>query len=181
MPERATAVFARPSVQGDLVLPILIPAAMKASEGMDFPALRQQILPSTKTASDKAEDFLLESQVSDLSKDEWQGLMAGIPADVKKEIGRLKSAGTQLHVHICVVYTRGSFREHNLHSFSLACMVCIHTLAPITYCLYLGNGCFPAFNSTAVTRIGLSGISSLLGCHRTYKPSQYSLSALFVA
>ncbi|KAL0026224.1 hypothetical protein WJX77_003329 [Trebouxia sp. C0004] len=32
-------------------------------------------------------------KVNDLSKDEWRQLIAGIPEDVKKEIGRLKSAG----------------------------------------------------------------------------------------
>ncbi|DBA95900.1 TPA: hypothetical protein ACH3X1_001434 [Trebouxia sp. C0004] len=46
-----------------------------------------------KTADGNAEDLLLESKVNELSKDEWRELIAGIPADVKKEIGRLKSAG----------------------------------------------------------------------------------------
>ena len=67
---------------------------------MDLAALRQQILSSSKTANEKAEDLLLESKVNELSKDEWRELIAGIPADVKKEIGRLKSAGTQLHLHM---------------------------------------------------------------------------------
>ena len=65
---------------------------------MDFSALRQQILSSNKTASEKAEDLLLESTVNDLSKDEWRELIAGTPEDVKKEIGVLKSAGTQLRI-----------------------------------------------------------------------------------
>ena len=66
---------------------------------MDLVHLRQQILLSNKTASEKAERLLLESTVNDLSKDEWRQLIAGIPADVKKEIGKLKSAGTYLHMH----------------------------------------------------------------------------------
>ncbi|KAL0034194.1 hypothetical protein WJX77_002691 [Trebouxia sp. C0004] len=60
---------------------------------MDLSALRQQILLSNKTASEKAETFLLKSQVNDLSKDEWRMFIAGIPEDVEKGIGRLKSAG----------------------------------------------------------------------------------------
>ena len=70
---------------------------------MDLSALRQEILLSNKTASEQAEAFLLENQVNDLSKDEWRQLIAGIPEDVKKEIGMLKSAGTQLHLHICLI------------------------------------------------------------------------------
>ena len=66
---------------------------------MDLSALRQQLLTSTKTASEKAEVFLLKSQVHNLSKDEWRELIASIPEDVEKEIGRLQSAGTQLHLH----------------------------------------------------------------------------------
>jgi hypothetical protein len=31
-----------------------------------------------------------------MSKAEWRELIAGIPEDVEREIGRLKSAGTQL-------------------------------------------------------------------------------------
>ena len=54
--------------------------------------LRQQILSSNKTATEKAELFLLKSKVNDLSKDEWRELMAGIPEDVEKGIGILKSA-----------------------------------------------------------------------------------------
>lgn len=64
---------------------------------MDFSALRQQILSSSKTASEKAECLLLECTVNDLSKDEWRQLIAGIPENVKKEIGKLKSAGFCLH------------------------------------------------------------------------------------
>ncbi|DBA97491.1 TPA: hypothetical protein ACH3X1_015197 [Trebouxia sp. C0004] len=62
---------------------------------MDLSALRQQILLSNKTASEKAETFLLKSQVNDLSKAEWRMWIAGIPEDVEKGIGRLKSAVQQ--------------------------------------------------------------------------------------
>ena len=57
---------------------------------MDLAALRQQILSSSKTANEKAEDLLLESKVNELSKDEWRELIAGIPADVKKETWQVK-------------------------------------------------------------------------------------------
>ena len=70
---------------------------------MDLSALRQEILLSNKTASEKAEAFLLKSKVNDLSKEEWRNFIAGIPEDVEKEIGKLKSAGTQLHLHICLI------------------------------------------------------------------------------
>ena len=70
---------------------------------MDLSALRQEILLSNKTAIEKAERFLLKSKVNDLSKDEWRKLIAGIPEDVEKGIGMLKSAGTQLHLHICLI------------------------------------------------------------------------------
>ena len=77
---------------------IRLTSCLHCSEDMDLAALRQQILLSNKTASEKAETFLLKSQVNDLSKDEWRELIAGIPEDVEKGIGRLKSAGTQLHL-----------------------------------------------------------------------------------
>ena len=63
---------------------------------MDLSALQQQILSSNKSASEKAERFLLESTVNELSRDEWRQLIAGIPEEVKKAIGTLKSAGTYL-------------------------------------------------------------------------------------
>ena len=70
---------------------------------MDLATLQQQILSSSKAANAKAKNLLLERKVNDLSKDEWRELIAGIPEDVKKEIGRLESAGTQLHLHICLI------------------------------------------------------------------------------
>lgn len=63
-------------------------SCLHCSESMDLSALRQQILTSTKIAREKAEIFLLKSQVNDLSKDEWRELIASIPEDVEKEIGR---------------------------------------------------------------------------------------------
>ncbi len=66
---------------------------------MEPAELRQQILSSNKTACEKAEDLLLEREVNEMSKDDWRELIAGIPEDVKREIRRLKSAGTQLHLH----------------------------------------------------------------------------------
>ena len=65
---------------------------------MEPAKLWQQILSSNKTASEKAEDLLLKREVNEMSKDEWRELIAGIPEDVEREIGRLKSAGTQLHL-----------------------------------------------------------------------------------
>ena len=67
-------------------------------ERMDLQGLRQQVFSSKQTASERAEALLLERTVNDLSKDEWRELIAGIPEDVKKEIGVLKSAGTQLRI-----------------------------------------------------------------------------------
>ncbi|DBA84795.1 TPA: hypothetical protein ACH3X1_005832 [Trebouxia sp. C0004] len=67
---------------------------------MEPAKLRQQILSSSKTASEKAEDLLLEREVNEMSKDEWRELIAGIPEDVKREIGRLKSAGQQELQHL---------------------------------------------------------------------------------
>ena len=65
---------------------------------MEPAKLRQQILSSNKTTSEKAEHLLLEKVVNEMSKDEWQDLITGIPQDIKREIRRLKSAGTQPHL-----------------------------------------------------------------------------------
>ncbi len=70
---------------------------------MEPAKLRQQILLSNKTASEKAEHLLLKREVNEMSKDEWRELIAGIPDNVEREIGRLKSAGTQLHLHVCLI------------------------------------------------------------------------------
>ncbi|KAL0037633.1 hypothetical protein WJX77_005578 [Trebouxia sp. C0004] len=70
---------------------------------MEPAKLRQQILSSNKTANEKAEDLLLEKEVNEMSKDEWRELIAGIPEDVKREIGRLKSAGTSDEVLLALV------------------------------------------------------------------------------
>ena len=69
---------------------------------MEPAKLRQQILSSNKTASEKAEDLLLKREVNEMSKDEWRELIAGIPEDVKKEVGMLMPTGTPLNLHGCV-------------------------------------------------------------------------------
>ena len=61
---------------------------------MELSTRWQRILSSDKTAIEKAEAFLLEKDVCELSQDEWTELIAGIPEDVKKEIGKMESAGT---------------------------------------------------------------------------------------
>ncbi len=76
----------------------VVTSCLYCSEDMEPAKLRQQILSSNKTVSEKAEDLLLEKVVNEMSKDEWRELIAGIPEDVKREIGRLKSAGTKLHL-----------------------------------------------------------------------------------
>jgi hypothetical protein len=65
---------------------------------MDLSALRQQILLSNRSASEKAEAFLMKQRVNDLTAFEWRNLIAGIPKDVEKAIDVLKSAGTKLHL-----------------------------------------------------------------------------------
>ena len=82
------------------------------SEGMDLSGVRQQILSSNKTASAKAELFLLERKVDELSLNEWRELIAVIPEDVEKEIGRLMSEGThdlalKLDVLVKAILTHG--------------------------------------------------------------------------
>ena len=67
---------------------------------MDLVALRQQILSSNKTASEKAKGFLLRSKGNDLSQNQWRELTAGVPEEAEEEIRILKSAGTHLYLHI---------------------------------------------------------------------------------
>lgn len=83
--------------------PQVLTSCFHGSKDLDLSALRQQILSSKRPASEKADSFLLERSVNDLSKDQWQNLIVGIPKDVKKEIGMSKSAGTQLDWRICLV------------------------------------------------------------------------------
>lgn len=64
---------------------------------MHVSSLWQQILSSNKTAKRKAETLPLKRKVKNSSKDGWRELIAGIPEDVKKETGKLKSAGTHFH------------------------------------------------------------------------------------
>ena len=81
--------------------------SLLCSEDMDLSALQQQILSSNKTASEKAECLLLKNTVNDLTKDEWRQLIAGVPDDVEKEIGKLKSAGKP---QICTCILVGKYR-----------------------------------------------------------------------
>ncbi len=73
---------------------------------MNLSALRQQILLGNKTASEKAEDLLLEKALNVMTLDEWRTLVASVPEDVKRETVRLMPAGTQLHLHICLIVHR---------------------------------------------------------------------------
>ncbi|DBA70150.1 TPA: hypothetical protein ACH3X2_012202 [Trebouxia sp. C0005] len=81
---------------------------------MDLATLRQQILSSNKTANEKAEDLLLEHRVNDLSKDEWRQLIAGIPEDVKKEIGRLKAAAVRTLDDVTIISEATARAFHRL-------------------------------------------------------------------
>ena len=67
---------------------------------MDLSQLRDQILYTNKTASEKAKVFLMTSKVNELSKDEWRHFIVGIPEDVERKIGMLKSTGAQLLLHM---------------------------------------------------------------------------------
>ena len=56
---------------------------------MELSVIRQQVLSSNKSAREKAEALLIERQVNEMSKDEWRQLIAGVSADLKKEIAKL--------------------------------------------------------------------------------------------
>ena len=63
----------------------MVTSCLRCSEEMEAATqLQQQILSNKKTASEKAEDVLLEREVNEMSKDEWRDLTAGIPEDVKR-------------------------------------------------------------------------------------------------
>ena len=62
---------------------------------MDLADIRQQVLSSNTSARKKAEALLLERVVYELNRKEWRELLAGIPSDVKRQIGILMSAGKQ--------------------------------------------------------------------------------------
>lgn len=94
------------------------------SEDMDLSARRTEILARNETVSKKAEALLLETAVYNLSKDECSELIVEIPDDVKKEIGRLKSPGTQLDLPASVSATCWGFNM---------------TLAAIAYCEQAGD------------------------------------------
>lgn len=65
---------------------------------MDLADIRQQVLSSNTPAREKAEELLLQKAIYDLNRKEWRELLAGIPADVKRQIGILKSAGKRGHL-----------------------------------------------------------------------------------
>ncbi len=65
---------------------------------MDLADIRQQVLSNNTSARKKAEELLLERAIYDLNRKEWRELLAGVPADVKKQIGILKSAGKRGHL-----------------------------------------------------------------------------------
>ena len=65
---------------------------------MDLADIRQQVLSNKTSARQKAEELLLERAIYDLTRKEWRELLAGIPADVKKQISILKSAGKRGHL-----------------------------------------------------------------------------------
>ena len=60
---------------------------------MDLADIRQQVLSSNTSARKRAEEVLLARATYDLNINEWREFLAGIPADVKRQIGILKSAG----------------------------------------------------------------------------------------
>ena len=76
-----------------------VTAGAPCSEGMDLASLRQDILTSNKTASEKAEAFLRKSRANVLSKDEWRNFIAGIPEEVEEEVCNL-TAGTHPHLRM---------------------------------------------------------------------------------
>lgn len=54
---------------------------------MELADIRQQVLFNNTSAREKAEELLLQRAIYDLDSKEWRELLAGIPADVKKQIG----------------------------------------------------------------------------------------------
>ncbi|KAL0018631.1 hypothetical protein WJX79_010803 [Trebouxia sp. C0005] len=61
---------------------------------MDLTVIQQQVVFSSASVRGKAEALLLERLVYELSREEWRELIAGVPADIKRQIGMLKSAAT---------------------------------------------------------------------------------------
>ena len=89
-------------MQDDLVLPMVLPTWLLTEvltsclRIWTFQPFDSKFFPARKLLVRRLTLFLLERSVNDLSKDQWQTLIAEIPEDVKKEIGMSKSAGTQL-------------------------------------------------------------------------------------
>lgn len=76
---------------------------------MDLTVIQQQVVFSSASVRGKAEALLLERSVYELSREEWRELIAGVPADVKRQIGMLKSAGTQGHLFVSLSSSRHDF------------------------------------------------------------------------
>ena len=54
---------------------------------MDLANIRQQVLSSNTFAQKRAEELLLARATYDLNIKEWRELLAGVPADIKRQIG----------------------------------------------------------------------------------------------
>ena len=64
----------------------------------DLADIRQLVHSSDTSARKKAEALLLERAAYDLKIQVWRGLVAGVPEDVRRQIGVLKSAGKLGHL-----------------------------------------------------------------------------------
>lgn len=101
---------------------------------MDLSGVRQHILHGDKTANEKAELLMLKGKVNDLSLEEWRALIAGIPQDVKKQIGILMSAEIRYtdsvavkmdvlkHQQVCMDWGWGHFSVSLSESSSSFCL-----------------------------------------------------------
>ena len=129
---------------------------------MEPAKLRQQILLSNKTASEKAEHLLLKREVNEMSKDEWRELIAGIPDDLEREIGRLKSAGTQLHLHVCLIVQGHQLAlQHHLVS-QWRCLI-LQLVAWQAHCIFwcIAAGPFANMDTTMLTGLNIRMLSAV--------------------
>lgn len=65
---------------------------------MGLAVIQHHVLSRNKSAREKAEALLLKRTVYELDVKEWRELIAGVPADVRRQIGMLKLAGIQGHM-----------------------------------------------------------------------------------
>lgn len=117
-------VLSASSVQGNFVLLMVLPSSLwqrfwllvsmavriwtiQPFDNRDSPAITLPVRRLT---------FLCGKGRSTMSKDEWRNLIAGIPEDVEKCIGMLKSKGTQLYWHICLIVHYVLLRRHVLYT-----------------------------------------------------------------